>query len=140
MKKITFAKAQITEFSNSKGEYLAKIKILMSLGFPTNDDKTAEEYADRWYGSYPIIGISSNKIGAWSNKISVTIKFTELVTACLNQVAAPDISIKLNDEYTAIIKGDTEIVEVGCQNIPFSKIEEVYKAIQAQKAAQQLVE
>ena len=38
--------------------------------------------------------------------------------------------VALNKDYSAVINKETRIVKVGCQEFPFSKIEELYKAIQ----------
>ena len=37
----------------------------------------------------------------------------------------PDVSIKLSDEYDAIIDNNDKVVKVGCQTIPFEKVKEI---------------
>jgi hypothetical protein len=38
-------------------------------------------------------------------------------------------SIKLTDQYTAVIDRDNRVVNVGCQVIPFDKVMELYEAL-----------
>lgn len=40
------------------------------------------------------------------------------------------IRIKLNDNHIATILKEEKMVKVGCQQIPFDKVEELYQAIQ----------
>jgi hypothetical protein len=37
--------------------------------------------------------------------------------------------LKLTDDYTAIINKESRVVEVGCQKIPFKKVDELHKLI-----------
>lgn len=41
--------------------------------------------------------------------------------------SAPEV--KLNSEYTAVVSADKKTVKVGCQDIPATKIDELYKLI-----------
>lgn len=37
--------------------------------------------------------------------------------------------LELTEEYTAVLDRENRVVKVGCQNIPFSKVEDLYKLI-----------
>lgn len=45
----------------------------------------------------------------------------------------PSVVVGLNDEYIASLDFDSATVTVGCQEIPFSKVTELYNAIQSGK-------
>jgi hypothetical protein len=77
-------------------------------------------------GGYPVVCYNAgNSVTCYANK--------DLVEVCLpfdrmdEYSAPPVVKIKLNEEYEADIHPD--IVKVGCQNIPFEKIKEVYEAM-----------
>lgn len=55
---------------------------------------------------------------------------TETFFAILGREFKASEMVKLNDSYVAEVFHDTKIVSVGCQNIPFSAIENLYKVIQ----------
>lgn len=38
-------------------------------------------------------------------------------------------SVQLNSEYTAVVSADKRTVKVGCQDIPATKVDELYKAL-----------
>lgn len=38
-------------------------------------------------------------------------------------------TFKLNDDYTAVVNSRTKTITIGCQNIPFSKVNELYNLI-----------
>ena len=42
-------------------------------------------------------------------------------------------AVKLNNQYTAKIDYENQIIEVGCQTIPFSKVEELAEVIRTNK-------
>jgi len=41
----------------------------------------------------------------------------------------PDVIVELNDEYSAKVDKENKVVKVGCQDIPFSKVVELYEAL-----------
>lgn len=43
----------------------------------------------------------------------------------IKQSINKDVVVKLSDEYSAIIDNKKKVVIVGCQTIPFSKVEEI---------------
>lgn len=72
--------------------------------------------------------INNNSIGGVSDSGRFEISYEEFLKFCDNFLKERN-TIKLTNEYTALINlGDRE-VEVGCQKIPFSKIDELYNII-----------
>jgi len=57
-----------------------------------------------------------------------TVTFKDMIQSILDLMKNKRVT--LNSEYTAEIIYDKKEVKVGCQTFPFSKIEELYKAIQ----------
>lgn len=57
-----------------------------------------------------------------NNHIAVLTKFVEEL-----EEKNREVSVQLNDTYTAVVKGDN--IEVGCQTIPVAKVRELLEAI-----------
>lgn len=43
--------------------------------------------------------------------------------------STPKVTVRLTDDYNAVVDLSEKIITVGCQKIPFSKVEELYKVI-----------
>lgn len=54
----------------------------------------------------------------------------ENAASIINAIDKVPVTVKLNETYTAEINEIHKTVAVGCQTIPFSSIEELYKEIQ----------
>lgn len=76
------------------------------------EDLTCEECS-----IYNIIEVYESII----NSISLTIEKKKLLF--------PIDTIQLTESYKAVVKKEEKIVEVGCQRIPFEKVEELHKLI-----------
>ncbi len=47
----------------------------------------------------------------------------------LKEISTPLTKMRLTDDYEAVVDYSGKIVKVGCQNIPFSKVKELYNLI-----------
>lgn len=69
-------------------------------------------------------------VGARFEEGTVCRSFADFVRAMVsNKEKENFVTVKLNDSYDAVIDVERKVVKVGCQVLPFSKVEQVYKAM-----------
>ena len=77
---------------------------------------------------YLCISHGSMSLVRKSNPCGLDEDFTSVSTDfIIEEFSKKEISVELTDDYTAYLKDG--FVKVGCQEIPFEKVEELYNAI-----------
>lgn len=120
---------QIRTKVDSKSEALNLLKILELLGFKVNDCDSAEQYVETHsnYNGVRDVGITTNgRIATWSFSDS-TLTLSEFLKEAVERAPASFKTLQLNSEYIAVIEGD--LVKVGCQTFPTSKVLELAELI-----------
>lgn len=127
---------------------LNKYRYLVVKGIPTKDvkdsllkfakEKGVPVYSksfDKRFEDYPHIIWNREELcggspGALFITSATVITIDELIEA-INDYRK--VEVPLTSDYTAKIDSDQKIVAVGCQKIPFERVEELYKTIQQLK-------
>lgn len=97
-----------------------------------------EAYLEEGWGRWPIFQFSAFADhgyhvvgGQYQSASTVVVKsFERMIEILFTEVTE---SIELTNDYTAVLDRKNHIVKVGCQEIPFSKVEELYKLINKNK-------
>lgn len=79
-----------------------------------------------------VIYINNDKPDGWDDCKRVrpnTISFESWALVKNVKLGIPNKTLKLTSTYTADVNYNTKMVQVGCQSISFSKVEELYKLI-----------
>lgn len=98
-------------------------------GVPVYVSVTPDDY-DAGY-----TGIVFNREELCGRKASLTkseITIAQFFEYCDNWEKLKPVELQLTGDYKAVINKDDKTVKVGCQTIPFDKINELHKLINAQ--------
>jgi len=108
-----------------KIDNLATFKGLVAIA-QENDIEVCERYLKEGFGNYPFFTLDGSVVFGSIHSVDAKVvsidKMIELLSGKRSE-------LKLNDDYTAIINHEDEVVEVGCQKFGFDKIEELYNFI-----------
>lgn len=116
---------------------------LVAVGYTSRvgmvDIKDVQEILDDTpYTKWPILLVKAeNKISfrmSSSNSPEFSKNWPEDAKDIIEYFINVPVKIKLTNDYDAVVNTADKIVNVGCQRIPFDKIDELYKAIHAQDA------
>lgn len=102
-------------------EYAKKHKLPFSVSLSKDDFK-----------NYPVIFFGACGFDATQRvegRDLNIISLEEFFEYCENYPKINQLRVVLNSDYTADISHETKTVTVGCQKIPFSKVEELYNKI-----------
>lgn len=108
------------------------IKCAIRCGVPIADTTAhLNEPFDEWPNLtlgylHTICSNSTIRGGDFDDRNWITIE--QFIKYCENWIKYTPVHIVISDDYTAVIKKYERIVSIGCQNIPFSKVSEVYHA------------
>lgn len=112
--------------------YISLLKYAKSKGIKTSKD-TETGWKDSYKMGFKNIAFdastntlcgNSSYLGDSTNKMWITID--EFIDHCNSFKQS---KLELTSDYTANIDFSTEVVNVGCQKIPFKKVEELYNLI-----------
>lgn len=120
---------------HSQEHYQAVVDKLYDMGFSWQDD-TSEEFCqeDTFEGSkveYVVGGDDTVQIISSDTTDDTRLSWLSLPVITLDDLYTLKSYMKkvvLNDDYAAVVWKDR--VQVGCQQIPFDKVEELYHAVQ----------
>jgi hypothetical protein len=107
-----------------KIDNLATFKGLVAIA-KENDIRVCDTYLNEGYMEWPyfIYNVCNNGI------VGGCYHGNEVTLGDMINLITKKNSIKLNDNYTAIVNHKDKVVTVGCQNFDFVKIGELYNAI-----------
>jgi len=92
------------------------------------------DYTPDRYSAYPNLTFLKNELCGSSHNKRLDIgrdwiSIEEFIEYCDNYEKEQPIKLSLTNDYDAVVDKVNKIVNVGCQKIPFSKVEELYKLI-----------
>jgi hypothetical protein len=88
---------------------------------------------DTPYEKWPLLLIKVDKNISFrmssSSQPSLVKRWPEDAMEIIEYAQDAPVIVKLTDDYNAIVNPNEQTVSVGCQTIPFYRIEELYKAM-----------
>jgi hypothetical protein len=108
------------------------VKFLFVNGYSNRFRSDATTYCDEVnYESWQILGFdpADQDINSYSARDTFDYEWPKDATEIINLIVTAPVVISLTDDYDAKINTKDSVVEVGCQKIPFAKIEELYNLI-----------
>ena len=121
---------EVAIITRNKEDYMAALQLMKSLsGHNINTDAADGKY----WNSHPCVGTTGTQISSYSVPLTRHQVYEyEDVDKMVRDlfVTKKSVTVKLNDEYNAVVSNETVIV--GCQTFPISKLlelVEVYKKL-----------